>query len=298
MQEYYTFKIKYSSQRKSTSCILTHMTARDEPSSESELLFTEKEWDSAMPEITTAMMAHLKQYRTPIFIDHVDYGESWGSGSFIELYGRKYILTNEHVARIRKSKRLGFRLNGQADMPRISGNHAEQAWPWDLALLPVDDDAWSAFDHGSTPIRVDQLALAHTPCPNEIFAVAGFAGERTRFVFGEMHFASTTSLACEVKLVDQAEIDHRFHFGIAYRPDAATSVVGRDLPKPPGLSGSTVWNTCFVEARANGIEWTPDLAKVTGVVWGWPSGQGAIAATKVEHVRSFLLEAANQLGRS
>jgi len=249
-----------------------------------------------MPGLTTAMMAHLKQYRTPIFVDHGDHGEPWGSGSFIELDGRKYILTNEHVARVRASEKLGFRLDEQEDMPRVIGNHSEQAWPWDLALLPVNDDAWSELNHRSALIQVDQIALAHTPFPSEVFAVAGFAGERTKFLFGEMHFESTTSLAREVKLADHKEIDHRFHFGIAYLPDLATAVAGKSRHKPPGLSGSTVWNTCFVEARASGLEWTPSLAKVAGVVWGWPSGQGALAVTKAEHVRSFLLEAANQLG--
>jgi hypothetical protein len=56
-----------------------------------------------------------------------------------------------------------------------------------------------------------------------------------------------------------------------------------------GLSGSTVWNTNFVAAKMDGIEWTPELAKVTGVVWGWPSGHACLVATRAEYLRSFLL---------
>jgi hypothetical protein len=136
--------------------------------------------------------------RTPIFIDHGDYGEAWGSGSFIELDGRKFILTNEHVARVRRSQKLGFRFDEQENMPRVIGNHIEQSAPWDLALLPVSDEAWSVLDHHSALIQMDQITLAHTPLPTEVFAVAGFAGERTKFLFEEMQFESTTSLAREV----------------------------------------------------------------------------------------------------
>ncbi len=268
------------------------MDEPNEPLPESKLLFSKEVWDAAMPPLTAAMTAYLKQYRTPIFIDHGDHGEEWGSGAFIELDGRKYILTNEHVARVRKTKRLGFRFDEQEDMARVIGDHVEQGPPWDLALLPVSDEVWSMCDHRSALIQEEQIALDHTPFPAEVFAVSGFAGERTNFLFGEMHFESTTSLAREVPLADHDEIDHRFHFGLDYRPDLATSVIGKQgLPKPPGLSGSTVWNTCFVEAKAHGLEWTPSLAKVAGVIWGWPSGQGALAATKAEHLRSFLLAA-------
>jgi hypothetical protein len=268
------------------------MTEGKEPVPQSKLLFSKEEWEAAMPTLTAAMTEYLKQYRTPVFVDYGDYGEAWGSGAFIELDGRKYVLTNEHVARARRSNKLGFRFDGQEDMPRVIGDHIEKGPPWDLALLPVGDEAWSSLDHRSALIQADQIALAHTPCPGEVFAVTGFAGARTKFLFKEMQFESTTSLAREVEFTDHPEIDQQFHFGLDYRPDLATSVIGNQgLPIPDGLSGSTVWNTCFVEAKARGLEWSPSLAKVTGVVWGWPSSQGALAATKAEHVRSFLLGA-------
>jgi hypothetical protein len=67
-------------------------------------------------------------------------------------------------------------------------------------------------------------------------------------------------------------------------------VNGKDgLPLPPGLSGSTVWNTGFVAARIAGVPWTSALAKVTGVIWGWSSAHACLIATRAEFVRSFLL---------
>ena len=273
------------------------MTAdHNQISIESTLLFSEGEWEAAMPVITQAMTDYLKQFRTPIFIDHGDYAEPWGTGSFLELDGQKFILTNEHVVRPRVNSQLGFRFEQQPQLLKLLGDHVEHTWPWDLALVPIVQEVWSTFNHGSAPIHVDQIALAHDPFPTEVFAFSGYAGESSTFLFGEMQFGATTSLALELSLIPSDEIDPRFHFGLAYRPDLATAVVGgKGLPKPPGLSGSTVWNTRFVEAKYLGIDWTPSLAKVAGVVWGWPSGQGAIVATKAEHVRSFLLGAKERL---
>ena len=114
--------------------------------------------------LTNAMTAYLKQYRTPIFIDHGNHGEEWGSGTFIELDGQKYILTNEHVARARNSQRLGFRFDEQENMPRVIGKHIEQELPWDLALLPVTDEVWSMRDHRSALIQeVNRPGIAGGP---------------------------------------------------------------------------------------------------------------------------------------
>jgi len=251
-----------------------------------------------MPVLTRDMTAFLAKYRTPIFKDRGDYGEGWGSGSFIDLDGNKYILTNEHVATIRHGgDKLGFHLNDQDQLIAVTGNHVEQAWPWDLAILPVPEASWTSMDHTSQAICIDQIALAHTPVKTEIFAFTGFAGERTAFHFNTLLFQGNASLSREIALpVGYDRWDHRFHFGLDYRPDHATDVIGdKGLPKPPGLSGSTVWNTCFVEAKMRGIDWTPDLARVAGVVWGWPSSVGSLIATRAEHVRSFLLEARTQL---
>ena len=258
-----------------------------------QLVFTKEEWEAALPKLALAMTDLLRRYRTPIFIDHGDHGEPHGSGSFLKLGERMFVLTNEHVVRARRSgARLGIRFDGQDDLICLMGNHIELPWPWDLALIPVSDDAWTVREHTALAITVDQILPVHAAAPTEVFAVAGFAGERTHFWFGEMQFGATTSLAREVELADHPEIDQRFHFGMAYLPGQATSVVGNlGLPDPHGMSGSAVWNTRFVEARLSGQEWSVDLPAVAGVIFGWPSGQGAIAATRAEHLRSFLLGA-------
>jgi hypothetical protein len=214
--------------------LVTAMADQDSGNAEFKLLFSKEEWEAAMPKLTADMTAYLKQYRTPVFIDRGDHGEPWGSGSFVEVGNRRFVLTNEHVARARRNgEQLGVRLDEQDQLVRIAGDHSELPWPWDLALLPVADSAWSTLSHSSSAIRIDQIATAHTPVPTEVFAFAGYAGERTTFVFGTMQFGATTSLAREVEVEPHDEIDSRFHLGLAYLPDRATTVLGdRDLPKP------------------------------------------------------------------
>ncbi len=273
------------------------MADEQDAPTEADLLFTKDQWDAAMPDLTRSMTTYLAQYRTPVFKELGDHGKGWGSGSFIEVDGAKYILTNEHVATIRHSGTfLGFQLANQDKLFRVQGNHVEQGWPWDLALLPVSDTAWTTVHHASKVIQIDQIALAHTPTPTEVFALAGFAGDNTGFHFATLLSKATVSLSREVELPKIEQWDSRFHFGLDYLPDLATSVVSNEgLPKPPGLSGSAVWNTGFVEAKAKGIKWTPELAQVAGVAWGWSSKDGIIVATRAEHIRSFLLGATAEL---
>jgi len=269
------------------------MDSEQESSSEGRLVFTKEEWETASVQITREMTEYLARYRTPIFMDHGDHGEGWGSGSFIEVDRSKFILTNQHVATIRHSgQRLGFQMAGQEKLILIQGHHVELGLPLDLALLPVPEAGWTGLTHGASPLNLDKIAAAHSPVPTEILAFAGFAGKGTSFHFDTLFFKATTSVSREVPLPTDPRWDIRFHFGLDYRPDLATTVVGNDgLPDPRGLSGSAVWNTRFVEAKIRGIDWTPDLAQVTGVVWGWPSQQGLLVATRAEHLRSFLQEA-------
>jgi hypothetical protein len=209
-----------------------------------------------MPTLMAGMTTYLKRYRTPVFIDHGDHGEPWGSGSFIEIDGVKFVLTNEHVAEARaKGKRLGVRFDEQDRLPYVIGDHVATPWPLDLALLPVVDAAWADLDHGSSAFQLDQITDTHASFPTEVLVFAGYAGDRSTFLFETMQFGATTSLAREVELPAGDELDPKYHFGPAYLPDLATTEIGdRGLPNPPGLSGSTVWNTRFVEAKAQGLD--------------------------------------------
>lgn len=261
-----------------------------------ELLFTEAEWNASIPGVVAAMTAHLRPYRTAIYEHKRDehggeYGEGWGSGSYLRLGNQLFILTNQHVACIRTEGRmLAYQFDGQEDIRASVGDHAEFSWPLDLAVLPVDMGAWADGGNKSKPIEIEQIALAHDPVPTELVAFTGFAGQNVSFHYSTLFAEGTCYTAREIELPPDERFSTRFHFGVDYRPDLASTLQGgKGLPLPPGLSGSTVWDTGFVAAKMKGIPWTPDHARVTGVVWGWPSGNACLVATRAEFVRSFLL---------
>ncbi len=261
-----------------------------------ELLFTEAEWNSAVPQVAAAMTDYLCPYRTAIYDLDLDWGTGWGSGSYLRLVNDIFILTNEHVVDEANPKRtgkfLGYQLGGQDTIRRTVGDRTALQWPLDLGLLPVDRSAWDEDLNQSKAIEVDQISLGHDPVPTEILTFTGFAGENVAFHFNTLISKGVCYTAREVELPVDSRVSSRIHFAIDYRPDKATAVIGdKGLPLPPGLSGSTVWDTGFVRAKLAGIQWTPELARVTGVVWGWPSGHGCLIATRAEYLRSFLLAA-------
>jgi hypothetical protein len=130
-----------------------------------QLLFTEEEWPAVQKKVVAAMTAYLRDYRAPIFEDLGDHGEGWGSGSYIQVGGQIFILTNEHVARAGTSGRgLIHQFNAQEDLRPILGDHFAADAPRDLALLPVNADAWRDSSNRSRAIRAEQLAWAHTRC--------------------------------------------------------------------------------------------------------------------------------------
>ena len=260
------------------------------------LLFTEAEWNVAILHVVKTMTDYLRPYRTAIYEHKRDeqgseYGEGWGSGSYLCLGDRVFILTNQHVAHIRAVSRvLAYQFDGQHDIRAVAGSHAKYPEPLDLAVLPVDMSAWNARKHKSKAIEAQQISLAHDPVPGELLTFTGFPGETVAFHFNTLFATGACYTAREIELPQDKRFSWRFHFGIDYRPDLATNVIDdKGLPLPPGLSGSTVWNTGFVAAKMADVLWSPDMARVTGVIWGWPSGHACLVATRAEFLRSFLL---------
>jgi len=261
------------------------------------LLFTEEEWGAAAADVAREMDDYAPRFCTAISKHLGDHGEPWGTGSFLKLDGRIFILTNEHVVNVRSpTQLLLYQLRDQEDVHPILGDHLCFRWPLDTALLPVEPSAWDTSGHGSKAITTDMIAVTHEPVPTELLMFAGFSGERSKFHFNTLITRWTSSTAREVPLPKGERLKPQFHFALDYRPDSAMNVVGtHGLPRPPGFSGSAVWNTRFVESRMAGEPWTPEWARVTGLVWGWPSSIGCIVATRSKYVRSFLLFASELL---
>src|ERR1700722_15612683 len=149
-----------------------------------DLVFTEAEWDAAMPKVVMDMTEYLKQYRTPIFRDCGDHGIGHGSGSYLRLGDRTFVLTNEHVRAARESgERPVYQFANSDDLRAVGGDHPKFGDPLDLALLPVDAASWKSDGCGSRAIECSQIAWAHSPYPTEIMTFVGFPGDDVGFFF-------------------------------------------------------------------------------------------------------------------
>lgn len=151
-------------------------------------------------------------------------------------------------------RRKSPRVDGQEQIRRVADNHAEFPHPLDLAVLPVDMNASADVSNRSRAIDVKQIALGHNPVPTtELLTFTCFSGEHTSFHFNTLITDATCYTAREIPLPKDERFSPRFHFGIDDRPAHASTVIGeKGLPLPPGLSGSTIWNTGFVAAKISG----------------------------------------------
>lgn len=257
------------------------------PMAPSTLLFTAAEWTGVVNNAVMRMAAKVEPHTTPIsqVIDH-DNGDHWGAGSYCEFEGKRFLLTNEHVAAKLQTHSLAHKFHGDDHYFQFRHQfHAIDA-PNDTALVRIDDREWTRFPHGALPIAAAQFATIHAPVEWELLFVAGYSGERAKFLYGSLFTRGTPYLARECPLPVDPTCVPEFHFAMHYNPALATPVdpKGRPLPLPPGMSGSLVWNTRVVEQRIRCLVWTPDDAVVTGILWGWPSDT-CVVATKVEHMQ-------------
>jgi hypothetical protein len=251
------------------------------------LLFTEAEWPALTKKVAGQMSRFVEKYTTPISLAvSNDEGQLCGSGSYCNFFGKNFLVTNEHVARKRQDYSLAPKFFGDDSFFRLRNPFVALGAPIDIALARVDDDEWNRFPHKASAICSTQFAESHELVEGELLFIAGYSGDRCRFSFGCLFTHGTPYLARECPLPENTECDSKFHFALDYNPEKATSIDGtsRGLPLPPGLSGTLVWNTRVVEMKMRGKPWTPQAARVTGIVWGWPATT-CLLATKIEHMR-------------
>ena len=262
------------------------------------LLFTKGEWEAAVAEAMPKMQSCVGDFLAPISKHLTDHAMLEGTGTYISLAGRTFILTNSHVADVRSGTQiLIHQLKDREQLVPIIGNHFAIPLPQDVALLPVDAAAWAAADHSSRAITAGMILPKHEPAPTELLFFMGFAGSRQSFRYETLITPITPYASREIPLPSgDARFKAAYHFGLDYNPGLAVSLgPGPGLPLPPGLSGSLVWNTRIVECKLIGRPWTPAEARVTGLVWGWPSNVGCLVATRAEYLVAVIADAADQV---
>jgi hypothetical protein len=237
------------------------------------------------------MAEHVSQFITPISkVISDDYGELLGTGSYVQLRGRPYLLTNEHVARCREKHPLAHLPNLDGFFQRIVYPFQAQDFPTDAAIARLHDLIMEKATQRSIP--AGRIARKHAPVTHELLFMVGFPGKRARFsALGQA--LATTAVPYLTQQVPGDSVTSPEHFRLNYNPERARSVDSRRsfLPEAPGFSGSLVWDTGYVRKfRQN---WSPADATVTGLVFGWPQSDqsDSLIATRIEVIRAFLIRA-------
>ena len=245
-------------------------------------------WEQICADTAIQMLGHIAPFTTPISCAlSENEGEHLGTGSYFEVEGRKYIITNEHVARHLKNNPLTHKFFNDDNIFRLTNPAIAEPAPIDVAISRIEERIWNFRENEALAIPFNRFAKKHAPFQHELLFFAGYSGERSKFLFGHLITPGTPYLTQECpfpKGVDKA--DPIFHFALLYNPALAKSIDGSShLPVPHGFSGSLIWDTKRVACLQAGSEWSPELAEVTGIVWGWPSSALCILATKVEHLK-------------
>lgn len=236
-------------------------------------------------------------------------GELHGTGNFIQIGNLKYILTCAHVANYIPHGTLCIALNRAEDVFTLVNPASALLDPADIAVIGISENDWQSEPHGSKCIRLDQIAECHAPVEGEWMYLSGYPGELayawppmtdnadSQFEPGQQHFTAI-SFMCQIQTNFEEALSKEhptpledMHFLLPYSPEVAEYMSEgpeKILPLPPGLSGSLVWNTRYIEVSSLGQVWKPEDAKVTGIVWGGSSKAGVLVATPVEYIRQLI----------
>ncbi|WP_156405501.1 hypothetical protein [Sphingomonas sp. Root710] len=260
---------------------------------------TDDEWKRHAHKAVSAMQAFTAPFVSAISYENTnDVPRLAGTGSFVELFGRRFLLTNEHVfydpLTGQPRSNPAFGAHGTDDVFRMLYERVSVPYPIDCAIVPVPDNIWLR-SHQARTIPLEASNVAHVPVAREIMFFRGYAEEASSFHFENL-ISGATSYGTQVIEEPPAGPDRRFFFPLHHSPEKAEMIDGPGhLPLPPGFSGSTVWDTRYFACLEQGTAWTPEEARVTGIVCRWCTGDMSIEVLKVEHIRSWLLDAFHQM---
>jgi hypothetical protein len=242
--------------------------------------------------VVEAMAEHVKVVLTPISeVESDDSGLAWGSGTYLKLRGKAYLLTNEHVAAKMADAPIAHLPRPDDSYVRVTNPMQALEYPVDAALSRIDDVLWHGATQRALPSR--RLAERFSPVDYEYLFIAGFPGKsspvnRRRSYFGVLHVPGRPYLTQQAPLPDG--YDPSAHFAIHYPQEANRAGGGRaELSDPSGMSGSLIWDTRFIATR--GRHWSPEGAVVCGIVHRWEPDVECLVGTRVEVVSEFLLKA-------
>lgn len=261
---------------------------------------TAEEWENLCVSVKDQMVPYVAQFVTPISMsEEHGSGVAWGSGSYLEGNKGAWLITASHVF---EDMPQGSQL---AHLPIAGGEYIAITEPPEKAPWPIDAAAARVVSNvGGECIKaipLDLVADQFSAVKGELFFWIGYPGyklerhdpiipdKRRHTLFGELSTLGLPVLtqAQQGEVLEHEAYDHDRHVVLHYptyakrAPDQAPVA----LPLPKGMSGSLLWNTRFLEVTSAGLSWSPDCARVGGVIWAALDNPEVVLATKIEFVR-------------
>ncbi len=262
----------------------------------------EADWMERCATVRDAMAAHVWPRTCPIAAaEPGGRAYAWGTGNYVQLLGEGYLLTNSHVFTEASDVSLGHLPVPDADFVHLARADLS-LWPVDLGLSLLDADRAL---HPSSFVVPREFDARFDPVADELLFWVGYPGtkalrhepvtelkRRANWFDGPIEmpavpFASQVPQEAPPALQG---FDANVHVAVHY-PAKAHRTPGtlEDVPNPKGMSGSLLWDTKYVRCLRTGEEWSPEKARVCGLVWAAHPHPELVVATRIEHVVTEIL---------
>lgn len=267
---------------------------------------TVDEWEKDCARLTQEMSEYVQQFATPLSMsEQHGSGTAWGSGTYIAGPELTWILTAEHViSDVPSGGRLAHLPEDGAEYNGALGTPAMAAWPIDAAALPIYPDK-KFLPPAERILSASFIDSCYSPVDKELLFWYGFPGYlserndprqghqliKSRFNHITIRGKPMLSQALNDNVqISASNFDPILHVAVHY-PIAATRATDGQviaLPNAAGMSGSALWDTKFLECSLEGRPWSPQMARICGVVWAVFDNPDVVFVTKIEHVRKGL----------
>jgi hypothetical protein len=217
-----------------------------------------------------------------------DEGTFEGTGTIIELGGEVLLATAEHV--ISKIESSGFQgvaySSGDKKLYSRAPEFFKKNAAIDVAFARIRRPMQPESDRAPCPERL--IAKSAEGVERDLLFIHGFPGRYSQFfrMTDGIH-SKTLPFGSGPGTPKWSKFDPAIHFAISYDPKYNQGMDGKpvELPDPHGLSGVAVWNTRRAEVGTN---WTPDDARIAGMIQQWDQDGQCLIATRIEHILQFL----------
>lgn len=248
---------------------------------------TSEKWNEICSEIADRMKEHVRPFVCPLSKETDKTVRLIGTGSFVCLDDRAAIITCDHVA---AHEPLNFRFSTSED---VFGYRDK----WHRAKEPIDA-AWTDIPLNPIPdtnaiITSDAVATAHSVCQDEepLFFY-GFAGENSAFAF-DQHVTNGTGYLTQQNrdsAADSSVLELLWPPTMPRWSNGTSSEAQKNMKfsDPRGFSGSLVWNTRFLETGGDLTTWSPQDARVTGLLKRFEEESLLLLATPIERLRPVI----------